>query len=276
MTGLTRRSALRRTLLATAGAAAAQFAGVVPELALVGGLAIPLRDPSVKVRGRELFGRELDGAVREVTTRGEAAPFYAYLARTGFRGSPTESTAVSIDGSDGAHVGGTVVMTFHDRRRSGTARVVHHLGAKEMKTSMAVWNDEQPQLLTVFRAVGGDARVIGTITIGDDDIVVDDAETGRLVLPRRMPTRVAHGKAGTFAALPPRAPGSAEELCQQVCGWVVGAYCNLVCDYTFFVICSVILVLSGLPGLACMLISFATCFTSCYYVQDWACSTVCA
>ena len=91
-----------------------------------------------------------------------------------------------------------------------------------------------------------------------------------------MPTRVAHGKAGTFAAVPPIAPRSAELTCQEVCGWVVGVYCGLVCEYTFFVICSVILVLTGLPGLACMLISFATCYTTCNYVQSWACGTVCA
>jgi hypothetical protein len=276
MTRLTRRSALRRTLLATAGAAVAQLGGIVPELALVGGVATPLLDPNVKVRGRELFGRELDEAVREATTRGGAAPFYTYLARTGFRGAPTESMAVSIDASDGAHVGSTVVMTFRDRQRTATARVVHHLGTTEMKTSMAVWNDHQPQLLTVFRAIDGVARVIGTITIGDDDIVVDDAETGRLVVPRHMPTSVARGKAGAFAAVPPTAPRSAEELCHEVCGWVVGAYCTLVCDYTFFVICTVVLLLTGLPGLACMLISFAVCFTTCFYVQSWACSTVCA
>jgi len=276
MTRLTRRTALRRTLLATAGAAAAQLGGMVPELALVGGIATPLRDPSVKVRARELYGRELDGAVRQVTTRAEAAPFYTHLARTGFRGAPTESTAVSIDGSDGGHVGSSVVTTFHDPKRAVTARVVHQLGANEMKTSMAVWNDQQPQRLTVYRAIGGAARAIGTITIGDEDIVVDDAETGRVVLPRRMPARVAQGKAGTFAAIPPGAPASAETLCYDVCGWVVGAYCGLVCEYTFFVICSVILVLTGLPGFACFLISFATCFTSCYYVQNWACTSVCA
>ena len=275
MTGLTRRAALRRTLLAGAGAAVAQIGGIVPELALVGGLATPLRDPNAKVRGRELFGRELDGAVREASTRGGANPFYAYLARTGFRGAPTESMAVSIDASDGTHVGSTVVTTFHDRKRNATARVVHHLGANEMKTSMAVWNDAQPQLLTVFRAVAGDARRLGTITIGDADIVVDDLENGRTVLPRRMPERVAIGKAGTFAAIPPTAPGTAEEVCHEVCGWVVGIYCGLVCEYTFFVVCSVILLLTGLPGFACFLISFGVCFTTCYYVQNWACTSVC-
>jgi hypothetical protein len=262
-------------LIATAAVAAAQLRGIVPELSLVGGLAAPLPAPNAKVRGRDLFGRELDGAVREATARGGAAPFYAYLARAGFRDAPTESMGASIDASDGTHIGSTVVMTFHDRQRSATARVVHQLGANEMKTSMAIWSDDQPLLLTVFRAAHGDARKLGTITIGDADIVVDDLESGRVTLPRRMPARSAAGKAGTFAAVPPTAPESADSVCQEICGWVVGSYCGLVCEYSFFVVCSVILALTLPSGLFCFLVAFGVCFTTCYTVQQWACSSVC-
>ena len=52
--------------------------------------------------------------------------------------------------------------------------------------------------------------------------------------------------------------------------------CGLTCEYSFYVACAVILLLSGLPGLACFLVSFLVCFVSCKWVESVVCTPICS
>jgi hypothetical protein len=262
-------------MAATAGIVAARLTGVVPELSLVPGAAHSAATLGARtLRGRELRGAALDRAVARASQDKNSAALRAHLVRQGFV-PVSGGSGVSIEASDAGPIGLTVVRDFRARDPRLTARLVFQEGNGVATSALAIWDDDRPNALSIHGVRDGEARRLGSVEIGADEIMVDDIETGRRVYPRRFAQTVASKGPGLAALAGPQTQTAAGE-CQELCGWVVGTYCGLVCEYSFFVVCAVILGLTGLPGLACFLVSFATCTLGCYQTQSWACTTVCA
>ena len=263
---LTKRRFLTRAAGATGGAIAAHFLGLFPELG-VAQAASPGRP-----QGRELWGEEAEGAFARVESHREAGQFRAYLARQGFTGKGVRQ-AVAVIAENGSELGHSLVTTL--RAANGrTARLVQNRMGSEVKSALATWSDAEPSFLTVYGGRNDQVEAIGTIRTQGMRIVVTEADGREHVLD--LGRTAAKSKAGALASIAGPA-GSAESwTCDYLCTTVTQFICGLTCAYTFYTVCTIILLLSGLPGLFCFLASFGVCFVSCNWVTSQVCTQVCA
>jgi hypothetical protein len=262
---LTKRRFLTRAAGATGGAIAAHFLGLFPELG-VAQAASPGRP-----RGRELWGEEAERAFALVESNREAGQFRAHLASEGFTGKGVRQAVVVI-AENGSELGHSLVTTL--RANGRTARLVQNRMGSEVKSALATWSNGEPSFMTVYGGTNDQVQAIGTIRTQGMRIVVTEAGGREHVLD--LSRTAAKSKAGALASIAGPA-GSAESLtCDYICTTVTQLVCGLTCAYTFYTVCTIILLLSGLPGLFCFLASWGVCFVSCNWVTSQVCTQVCA
>lgn len=274
MNRMSRRS-LVRALTVGGAVLATQVSAILPELGLA--RSANAQSPGARrprIRPRELRSDELKLSLSAASSHSSIRQLRGLVESSGFMLATEAAMGVRYDADDGAIIGETLVTTLHDDVGGQNARLVHHVAGDQVRSALAMWQDSDPTQLTIYGIRDGSAQMIGRLSLGQDEIVVDDIASGRRVIPRRPPTRSSVRGPG-LAALAGPTTLTAAQTCTQNCGWAVGIYCGFVCEYSFFVICNVVLLLTGLPGLACFLVSFAICFFTCWEVQSWACSLIC-
>lgn len=259
-----RREVLRRLGIL---AAAVPVTALFPEAAL----GRPRAGQPGKVRVIQLFGGDAERSIAAARRHPGAAAIWDRISAEGLADAANETMAVRYQDDTGAAIGESILTTFRHRNR--TAQLIQHRRGNETKAALAMWHNADPTVREVYRAADGGVVRLGTIRVMDDEVVVEDG--GRTMRIPRRPQIPGKSKAGALAAISDTRATTLSD-CRDVCGWIVGVQCGMTCEYSFFVLCSVILALGGLPGLACFLVSFATCFWTCHETQQWACQTLCS
>ena len=181
--------------------------------------------------------------------------------------------AVAVLGENGRELGHSLVTTL--RAANGrTARLVQNRMGGEVRSALATWSDAEPSFLRIYGSRSDQVQAIGTIRTQGMRIVVTEADGRERVLD--LGGAAGKSKAGAFASTGGPAGAAESWTCTDICTYVTGFVCGLVCEYTFYTVCFVILLLTGLPGLACFLASFGVCYVSCNWVTSVVCTPVCA
>jgi len=262
---VTKRRFLTRAAGATGGAIAAHFLGLFPEAGLAQGAS------RGRPQGRELWDDDLDRAFARTQPHREAGQFRAYLAREGFTGKGARS-AVAVLSENGSELGHSLVTTL--RANGRTARLAQNRMGDEVKSALAIWADTEPNVLTVYAYRNNRVQAIGTIRTQGTRITVTESDGSERVLD--LGGVAGKSKPGAVASIAGPGGTAATWTCTDVCGYVTTFICGLTCEYSFYVTCAVILLLSGLPGLACFLVSFLVCYVGCNWVTSLVCTPVCS
>ena len=267
MNRVSRRSFVR-AIAATGGLIGAQLLGLFPELSLA-------RAGGGPVRGRELSGDEFDRAFRAVASRPDSSLFRGFLARGGFHPSGPR-TAVSVEGEDGGELGRSFATTFAASATGKTARLVEQQAGSANRASLAIWSDADPSTLTIYGNRGGAVVALGHIATRGRVVTVTESDGREHRLDLSGAGRAAKTKSGALASVAGPEGTASEWTCTDVCSTVSLFICGLTCEYSFYVACAVVLLLTGLPGLACFLVSFLVCFVSCKWVESVVCVPICS
>jgi len=261
------RRALLKGACLVAGAFGGQLAGLFPDAALADGKHVPA------LRGRELSGRAADATHGISEHHRDGAGVRSFLAQHRFA-MTGRGAAVAIDDESSKELGRTTLSDWSDGQE--TARLIQHQKDGRLRSSLGVWSDDAPGRVSVYGDRGGRTTLVGTIEQrGTAIVIVDEYRKEQVItLPQH---RAAKLKAGALATLMSDPRGYVQDIpgCVSVCSTVTFVVCGLSCELSFFVVCTVLLELGGLPGLACFLVSFGVCFVTCSVAQDVLCSTLC-
>ena len=262
---VTKRRFLTHAVGATSGAIAAHVLGLFPEVGIARAAS------RGRPQGRELSGEEADRAFARIQSQREAAQFRAYLSQEGFTGKGVRS-AVAVLAENGSELGDSLVTTLRSSGR--TARLVQNRKGDEIRSALAIWADAEPNAVTVYGYRNDRVQAIGTIRTQGARVSVTDADGSEHVLD--LGGVAGKSKAGALASIGGPTGTAATWTCTDVCSTVTFFICGLTCEYSFYVTCAVILLLTGLPGLACFLVSFLVCFVSCNWVESVVCTPICS
>lgn len=257
-----RREVLRRLGIL---AAAVPVTALFPEAAL----GRPQAGRLGKLRAVQLIGDEARRSGDAARRDPAAAAAWRHVGGQGLIPVETEMMVVRYQDEAGEAIGDSVLTVFRGRDRA--AQLIQHRKGTETKAALAMWDTADPTVREIYRLSDGRVTRLGSVRATAAEVIVEDGER-TIRIPRQ---RDGKPKAGALAAISDARSNMTSD-CREVCGWIVGMHCNLTCDYSFMVICTIMLGLTGLPGLACFLVSFGTCFWGCNEWQQWACQTLCS